>query len=406
MKMEHREHEEEHSQTVSPAAALKFVVLVGVVSLFSDMTHEGARGITGPFLALLGASATAVGMIAGFGELLGYSLRLFSGYLADRTGKYWTIMVIGYCVNLLAVPALALAGHWPLAAALMIIERIGKAVRTPARDVMLSHATHEMGRGWGFGVHEAMDQLGAMLGPLIVAAVFHFTGSYRVSFGMLLVPALLAIGVLLTARLLYPRPRELETCAPELAAAGFDRRFWLYLAAVALIAAGYADFPLIAYHFGKTASVPTLWIPLLYAVAMGVDAISALICGYFFDRIGLTVMLIASLIAIGFAPCVFFGNFWFALIGMVLWGIGMGAQESIMRAAVAGMVSASRRGSAYGIFNTGFGVAWFCGSALLGVFYDMSLPFVIIFSVATQCAALPLLWSIKHAQTSQPMKEE
>ncbi|GAK60228.1 major facilitator superfamily MFS_1 [Candidatus Vecturithrix granuli] len=397
--------QKQDTQAVSPSAAIKFVVLLGIVSLLADMTYEGARSITGPFLALLGASATTVGVVAGFGELIGYSLRLISGYLSDRTGQYWIITLIGYGVNLLAVPLLALAGHWPLAAALMVMERIGKAIRTPARDAMLSHATKAMGRGWGFGLHEAMDQIGAMLGPLIVAAVLYMRGSYRASFGILLVPALLAISVLITARMLYPRPRELETCTPELETKGFDKRFWCYLAAVAFIAAGYADFPLIAYHFGKTESVPTVWIPMFYAVAMGVDAVAALICGYLFDRLGLTVTLFATLIAAGFAPCIFFGNFAFALVGMVLWGIGMGAQESIMRAAVAGMVSAHRRGAAYGFFNTGFGIAWFCGSALMGVLYDVSFPVLIIFSVAIQLTALPLLWIVRSEHSSQPIQE-
>jgi MFS family permease len=382
---------------ISQTTALKFVVLLGVVSLLADMTYEGARSITGPFLALLGASATVVGIVAGLGELLGYGLRLISGYLSDRTGKYWTITLVGYGLNLLAVPLLALAGYWQIAAGLMIAERIGKAIRTPARDAMLSHATKEMGRGWGFGLHEAMDQIGAMLGPLIVAAVLHFKGTYRASFGLLLAPALLALGVLLTARLLYPRPRELEACTPELETKGFGGHFWLYMAAVALIAAGYADFPLIAYHFGKSASVPVTWIPILYAVAMGVDALAALICGYLFDRIGLSVMMIAALVSAGFAPLVFLGNFSFALIGMVFWGVGMGAQESIMRAAIASMAPVNRRGAAYGVFNTGYGLAWFLGSALMGVLYDVSLPVLIIFSVSMQLVAVPLiLWVRQH----------
>jgi MFS family permease len=382
---------------ISQTTALKFVVLLGVVSLLADMTYEGARSITGPFLALLGASATVVGIVAGLGELLGYGLRLISGYLSDRTGKYWTITLVGYGLNLLAVPLLALAGYWQIAAGLMIAERIGKAIRTPARDAMLSHATKEMGRGWGFGLHEAMDQIGAMLGPLIVATVLHFKGTYRASFGLLLAPALLALGVLLTARLLYPRPRELEACTPELETKGFGGHFWLYMAAVALIAAGYADFPLIAYHFGKSASVPVTWIPILYAVAMGVDALAALICGYLFDRIGLSVMMIAALVSAGFAPLVFLGNFSFALIGMVFWGVGMGAQESIMRAAIASMAPVNRRGAAYGVFNTGYGLAWFLGSALMGVLYDVSLPVLIIFSVSMQLVAVPLiLWVRQH----------
>ncbi len=357
--------------------AMIFVVLFGVVSLFSDMTHEGARSVMGPFLALLGANATVVGIIAGFGELVGYVLRLPSGYFTDRTGRYWTVTIIGYIINMLAVPILALAGSWEVAALLIILERAGKAIRNPARDAMLSHATLDVGRGWGFGIHEAMDQIGAMLGPLIVAAVLFFKGTYRTAFATLLVPALLTLGVLLMAQMLYPRPRDLEPTATEIETKGFPRVYWVYLAAMALNAAGYADFPLIAYHFQKASTVSAEWIPVFYAIAMGVDAAAALLFGRFFDRRGIPILIVAVLISVSFAPLVFLGGFYVSLIGMALWGVGMGAQESIMRAAVAGMVPANKRATAYGIFNTGYGVFWFMGSALLGIFYDLSLLFVI-----------------------------
>ncbi len=381
---------------ISSASALKFVVLLGVVSLFADMTYEGARSITGPYLMLLGASATAVGVVAGLGELAGHALRLASGYLSDRTGRYWAITFVGYGVNLLAVPLLALAGHWEVAAALMIAERIGKALRTPARDAMLSHATAGMGHGWGFGLHEALDQTGAVLGPLIVTGVLYVGGEYRTGFAVLLVPALIALTVLATARLLYPRPQDLEIGTPPLRTSGFDRRFWLYLAAVALLAAGFADFPLIAYHFGKAATVPVAWIPAFYAVAMGVDALAALLFGRLYDRHGLRVLGVAALLSSLVAPLVFLGGFNRALLGMALWGVGMGAQESIMRAAVAGMVASGRRGTAFGVFNTGFGIAWFLGSALLGVLYDFSLPALVIFSVGAQLLSLPVLLMVSE----------
>ena len=180
------------SKNLNKSAAWKFIILVGVVSLFSDMTYEGARSITGPFLGSLNASATVVGIVAGLGEFIGYALRLVSGYLTDRLGKYWAITFVGYALNLFVVPLLALAGSWELAAVLILMERMGKAIRTPARDAMLSHATTEVGRGWGFGFHEAMDQIGAMLGPLIVAAVLYFNGGYRAGFAYLLIPAILA----------------------------------------------------------------------------------------------------------------------------------------------------------------------------------------------------------------------
>jgi len=387
-------------QDISKKSAIKFIVLLGIVSLFADMTYEAARSITGPYLAVLGASALTVGFVAGFGELTGYAFRLVSGYFSDKTGKYWFITFVGYFINLLAVPLIALAGHWWIAAGLMIAERFGKALRVPPRDAMLSHATQETGHGWGFGLHEAMDQIGAMLGPLIVAAVLYFKGGYKVSFAILLIPAVLALVTLILAKVLYPNPQDLEVKTSVIEDTRLPKVFWLYLIAIALIAAGYADFPLIAYHFQKISLISNFWIPIFYAIAMGVDAIAALILGRLFDKIGVSTLIIVSFLSALFAPLVFLGNFSLALGGVILWGIGMGAQESIMRAAVAKMVSADKRGSAYGIFGAGYGVFWFLGSTLMGYLYDISLPALIIFSASMQLASIPLFILIKKKYTS------
>jgi len=380
------------SGALSYRHALRFILLVGAVSLFADMTYEGARSITGPYLAMLGASAAAVGFVAGFGELIGYALRLASGYLSDRTGRYWAVTIFGYCVNLLAVPLLALAGSWEAAAALIVLERMGRAIRTPARDAMLSHAAGHTGLGWGFGLHEALDQTGAVLGPLALGAVLYFGGDYRTGFAILLIPALLALAVLLAARLLYPRPRDFELARPELTSRGLPGSFWVYLAAVALIAAGYADFPLVAYHFGKAEVISPAWIPVLYAVAMATDAIAALALGRLFDRIGLATMIFATIGSLLAAPLAFLGGPAGAVVGMALWGVGMGAQESVMRAAIAQIAPAERRGTAYGIFNAIYGVAWFAGSVLLGVLYDRSVLALVGVAVLLQAMALPILW--------------
>jgi MFS family permease len=359
--------------------ALRFILLIGAVSLFADMTYEGARSITGPYLAMLGASATAVGFVAGFGELIGYAVRLASGYLSDRTGRYWAVTIVGYCVNLLAV-------------LLIVLERMGRAIRTPARDAMLSHAAGRTGLGWGFGLHEALDQTGAVLGPLALGAVLYFGGDYRTGFAVLLIPALLALLVLLAARLLYPRPRDFELSGPALEGRGLPSSFWVYLAAVALIAAGYADFPLIAYHFGRAEVIAPAWIPVLYAVAMATDAIAALGLGRMFDRIGLATMVLATLGSLLAAPLAFLGGPVAAVIGMALWGVGMGAQESVMRAAIAQIAPPERRGTAYGIFNALYGVAWFAGSVLLGALYDRSVLALVMVAMLLQAMALPVLW--------------
>lgn len=372
------------------AKALRFVLLIGVMSFFADFTYEGSRSIIGPYLAVLGASAAAVGIITGLGELLGYGLRLVSGRLSDRTGQFWPISIFGYVIQMISVPLLTLAGNWPVAALLIIIERIGKATRNPPRDVMLSHAAKEMGYGWGFGVHEALDQGGALVGPLAVAGVLALHGQYQLAFAMLAIPALMTLSILVAARITYPRPEELESNPPDVKTSELPRVFWLYLAGAVLVAAGFADFPLIAFHFAKTTVVPGAWVPVFYAIAMGVGGAGSLLFGRLFDKAGIVILIPLTLLGALFAPLAFLGGFWVALIGVALWGLGIGVHESIMAAAVAQMVPVQRRASAYGLFTAGYGIFWFLGSAVLGILYGISIPALIIFSVVVELAALPL----------------
>src|SRR5437016_5069034 len=215
--------------------AFRFVLIIGIVNFFADMTYEGARSIVGPFLGSLGASAAIVGFVAGFGELVGYGLRSVSGYFADKTHRYWAVTFVGYAINMLAVPALALAGNWPLAAALVIAERTGRAIRRPAVEAMLSHAGKSIGQGWVFGLNEALDQTGATLGPLITAWVLYRRGGYHHAFAVLLVSALLCLAVLFVAWFLHRRPHEMEESAQPSSSRRFPKSYWLYLAAGGLI---------------------------------------------------------------------------------------------------------------------------------------------------------------------------
>ena len=382
--------------------ATKFVVLLGLISLFSDMTYEAARSINGSFLQLLGTSGATVGLVAGIGELFGYGLRFVSGYLADKTKKYWLILIAGYLLNLFSVPLLALAGYWQLAVVLMITERIGKALRTPARDALLSFGTQKMGRGWGYGLHEAMDQIGATVGPLLVSAVlFYKHQDYRMAFGILVIPAIIAFSILLICKYLYPKPENLEFKTTSIVSQGFPKRYWIYILAVVFIAAGYVDFPLIAFHFKAKALMNDSAIPIFYAVAMATDAIAALIFGKMFDKMGIKTLLLAILLSSFFAPMVFMGGFNWALAGIVLWGIGMGAQESILKAEIAEMIPSERRGTAFGSFNAAYGLFWFAGSALMGYLYDFSIKGLIIFSVATQLVAAFVIYYLIRQQTKR-----
>jgi len=378
---------------------MHFIILLGIVSLFGDVTYEGARSVTGPFLHTLGARPAVVSLVAGVGEFVGYALRLASGYLADRTKAYWLLTFIGYGL-LLSIPLLAFAGYWQLAALFIILERMGKAIRSPARDTMLSYAAKGVGTGWGFAVHEALDQVGAIIGPVVFSLVLLSHAGYSEGFTLLWIPALLTLAVLTIARKKVPSPQKLET--PEKAnrqdiKGKLPRVFWLYTIFTLFSVAGFANFQLISYHLKVQAIVPDAHIPLIYAVAMGVDALAALVVGKTYDKIGLISLLAVPLLTLPIPFLAFSYSYSLVLIGIVLWGVVMGIQETIMRAAIADLTPVERRGFAYGIFHTVYGASWFLGSALIGLFYELSINYIILFSVVMELTSIPLFFVVKRA---------
>jgi MFS family permease len=332
-----------------------------------------------------------VGVVAGFGELIGYGFRLLSGLISDRTGRYWAVAIAGYVINLTFVPLLAVTRIWPTAALCVIAERFGKAIRNPARDAMLSYAAQEVGRGRGFGIHHGLDQIGAVLGPLFVALVLLSGGIYTQCFGLLAIPAVMAISVLLGTRYLYPHPRHLETGSqvPE-EGATYPKEFWYYVAAVSCVAFGFVDYALIAFHFEKSGAVSMVWIPVLYAVAMLASAMSSYGVGRIFDHYGTRVMVWVTVLCAAFVPMVFLGGLLTSVVGMLLWGIGIGSQTTVMAAMIGHVISPNKRATAYGVLNVFFGVSWFFGSALMGFLYDISLGALVSCSIVAQLLALPL----------------
>lgn len=376
--------------------ARTFIVLMGLVAMFGDMTYEGARGLVGPYLGLLGASATMVGFVAGLGELLGYGLRLVTGWLADRTRAYWPLVIGGYALNLIAVPGLALVGSWQAAIFLVLLERIGKAVRSPARSTLVSYAASQAGAGKAFGLEEALDQLGAISGPLLTALAIwvargeEVTTRYQLAFAILLLPVIGNLVLVLSARRRFPDPERFER-TDAVAHPQLGRMFRWYVAAAMLLALGFADWALVAYRAADAGLLSASTLPLLYAGAMAVDAVAALAFGHLFDRLGVSALAVTTLASAGFAPLVFLSpDGWALVVGAAAWAIGMGAQESIFKAAIATMVPKSERARAYGIFFALFGLAWWLGSTVMGALYERSRVALVVFSVATQLAAVPL----------------
>ena len=391
--------------------AMIFIILFGIVSLFSDMTHEGASSIRGAYMSLLGASAGAIGFVSGLGELIGYSMRYVFGKLTDKTKRYWLMTIAGYVLDVLAVPALALVGEhgWIAACGLLIIQRMGKAIKKPAKDTIMSFAASQEGVGKSFGIQEVLDQIGAFLGPVLlyVVMLFKTEGStfeiYSRCFAVLAVPGAITILLLLITKYKFPNPENFEPEEKRFTPFKVKKEFIFYIAGISLFAFGFIDYSIIIMHVSKTYTnisaqltetsslVNSGTLPLLYAGAMLVDAVAALVFGLMYDKKGVKALAWSTVISAPFAILVFGTKSTSALLlGIALWGVGMGAQESILKAAVTKMVPKSSRATGYGVFECSFGVFWFHGSWLLGVLYDISIPAMITVSVVSQLAAIPL----------------
>jgi MFS family permease len=374
-------------------AAVRFIVCLGAVSLFADMTYEGAYSIMGGFLKDLGATAAEVGIIAGVGEMIAASLRYFSGRLADRTRAYWTLALAGYAMNLLVVPALAFVGTWQAAAILIIAERTGKALRGPARDVLLSDATAKVGHGWGFGLHAAMDQTGAVAGPVFMFITVGRLHSFAPAFLRLAAPALLAFVAMLAARIVYPQnkgtppARKYTTVLP--------RVYWIYVAAAGMLALGFLDFPLLSYHFENVHVVDKQYIPLLYALAMGVNGLTALIFGRLYDKYGIVVMAWGILISMLSLPLGFLGGAAAVTAAVCCWALGLGVQDASLRSGISQLVSMNKRGTAFGTFNAVYGIMWFIGSATMGLLYDHWIGALVIFGLIAQMTAAGMFFWLR-----------
>ncbi|MCU0104958.1 MFS transporter [Acholeplasma vituli] len=378
--------------------AFLFLLLLGFISLLSDFTHEGARSIYGPYLGLLGVSAFMVSFTSGLGEFVGQAFRLITGPIADKTKKYWLMMFIGYALNLLVIPLLMFVqpNIYVVAIILILLERVGKGIRAPAKSALTSFTTPHLGAGKSFAIQEAMDQFGAFLGPIFVFTVLNLNkgselNGYQLAFGLLGIFAILTLLILVIARVKYPKPDAFEKQTEKKTIKG-NKAFIYYMVGIALIGFGFIDYPVLAFHMSQVILIDVTWVPLLYALAMGVDAIAALFFGFLYDKKGLLSLILAISISLWSAPVFFLiSNEIGLILGVILWGIGMGAQESILKAVISNLVSKDKRATAYGIFYTVFGVAWFLGSMVVGALYEVNILYIVLLSSFIEASAVILL---------------
>ncbi|MBV9821998.1 MAG: MFS transporter [Actinobacteria bacterium] len=376
---------------------VRFIVGFGIVSALADVVYEGARSVIGPYLGSLGATAAVVGLVTGAGEAAALVLRLVTGRLADRTGRPWPQTLAGYLITAACVPLLAVTGNLAAAGLLYNGERVGKAVRTPARDIMLAHASADLGRGYAFGLHEALDQIGAMAGPLLIAATLALGGDYRLSFALLAIPGGLALFALARLRAAAPDPLAWEPAAQvaekkKLRLEGrLPKRFWQYAAFSAVTMLGFSTWAVLAFALTSRQLIRPSLVPVLYALAMAAASAAAVGFGRVYDRHGMRGLLALPCLAAAVPFLSFSGRPALFVAGALVWGAGMGVHESTMRAAVADLVPAHRRGAGYGTFTAVYGLSWLAGAALIGWLYEHGTRPAELFVLATQAVAMVLL---------------
>jgi MFS family permease len=372
---------------------VSLIFFLGIVSLFADITYEGARSITGQYLFVLGSSSLFVGFIAGFGEFIGYFLRILFGYLADKTKNYWSFMIIGYSLNAFSVPLLAFTNNYLIAGILILLERLGKAIRTPSRDTIISFIGAKYGSGISFGIHEFLDQIGALSGPLLVFLILSLSkNNYKLSFLILIIPAILCLIFLFWTKIKFSNISEIEIRGKRYESFKSSKKFWIYTIAIGFVSFGFIDFALISYHYKKINLFEPNIIAILYSIAMITDAISSIILGKLFDKFGIKVLLISILLTSFSSPLLFlFNEKMIIFLAIILWGIGIGSQESIMRAYISNIIKKEERATAFGIFNSIYGFSWFIGSLMIGYLYSLSLTYMVILSFSFQIFGLLIL---------------
>lgn len=372
---------------------LTVFIMLGLVSLFADMTYEGARSISGAYIKVLEGTGLVAGAIM-IGEFLGYIMRFLSGVAADRLRSskvLWAFTISGYLINLLTVPSLAFAGRWELALALLFMERIGKGLRTPSRDVILSEVMEGLGRGKGFGLHEVMDQLGAFTGPLIVTlAITGSGGSYSQAFLALSIPAIASMVSLSIAATMYPKVRSISVERPVMGW-GFGREFKLFSIALSLMTAGYLPWSIVSYHLKVTQTVGDPEIALLYALAMAVDAIIAFPIGYLYDRMGIRSLIVTPIAAALIPLALLNGTRIYVYSAAVLWGVVMGVYETSMRAAIPDLVHESKRALAYGVYGLIYGASWMLGGLIIGAIHELNPLYLTVYIAILEIPSITLL---------------
>ncbi|MFN4219890.1 MAG: MFS transporter [bacterium] len=379
------------------------------VALFSDIVYEGSRSIASPFMYSKEASIIFVSFIAGLGEFINYFFRILFGYLADKTKKYWSFLITGYILTAFSVPLLAFANNYTTVGLLLLTERLGKAIRSPSKDTIISYIGHKYGQGFTFGIHELIDQAGAIIAPLIIGMILIFSNNnYKTAFLFLTIPGIISLILLFFAKLKFSKIIDNEIIENKKKEnnkkTNFlkNKNFWIYILGMSLFGFGFTNFFLISYHYKSLNIFEPSGIAFLYSIAMLFDGLFAIIIGKLFDNFGIKILILCIFLSLLSTPLLFLSAWnWVIVVAIGLWGIGVAMQESVMKSYISNITSVDERATAFGIFNSIYGISNLVGAAILGYFYKFSVINMILFSVFLQLLGILFLAIIIKKEDTQ-----
>ncbi len=349
------------------------VVALGAVSFLTDVATEMTYPLIPVFLAsVLGASATYVGTIEGAAETTAALLKLAGGWWSDRVTRRKPLVLIGYALASAVRPLTGLARSAVQVLGIRVTDRVGKGIRSSPRDALIADSVDPAIRGRAFGFHNAADNLGAMLGPLLAFAFLRWEGlPLRTVFLLTAIPGALAVLVLIFGVREVPRTEQPKKDQGMGLGASLGGRFWAYLGVLLLFTLGNSTDAFLLLRAGQL-GVATSLIPILWALLNLVKALSNTPGGILSDRIGRKPLIAAGWLVYAAVYFLFgqAGKTWHAWALFAVYGLYFGLTEGVEKALVADLVPKDRRGAAFGWYNLAIGIGALPASLLFGALWD------------------------------------
>ena len=386
----------------------KNIYSLGLISFLTDISSEMVYPLLPVFLSsVLGVSITFIGLIEGTAESAASILKIFSGWISDKLKKRKPIILLGYGLSTIGKPFLYFAMLGWHVLTVRLIDRIGKGLRVAPRDALIAESCPADEKGMAFGIQRAMDNAGAFLGPLLAFILLPlFNNNYRAIFLIAFVPAMLAVLSIVFFLKEPSRPEKDKTTSPvslSLSMKNMGKDFKIFVLIIAVFTLGNSSNAFLLLR-AKDLSIPTAAIPLLWLVYNFFGTVTSVPLGRLSDRIGRKKTIIAgffiySAVYFGFA---FSNEQYLIWLFIALYGIYNGLSEGVFRAHLADLVTeGSKRGTAYGIFNTVTGIFALPASLLMGLFWRLFGPGFAFSFGASLSLACALMFGILQKEPAE-----